>query len=68
MSEEEYKLVSWDVENIPLEELIMVIGSYIFSGNSLVSVDLEVIDRLRTLVEAEYTSRTTGIPSSTSIH
>jgi len=68
MSEEEYKLVSWDVENIPLEELIMVIGSYIFSGNSLVSVDLEVIDRLRTLIEAEYMSRTTGMPSSTSIH
>jgi hypothetical protein len=68
MPEDEYKLVSWDVENIPLEELIMVIGSYIFSGNSLVSVDLEVIDRLRTLVEAEYTSRTTGIPSNTSIH
>ena len=36
MPEDEYKLVSWDVENIPLEELIMVIGSYIFSGNSLV--------------------------------
>jgi hypothetical protein len=31
-------------------------------------VDLEVIDRLRTLIEAEYMSRTTGMPSSTSIH
>ena len=56
------------LEEIGLEELILVTGSFIFTGNHLEDVDTEVIRKLRELAEEEIEYRTTGIPRDTQIH
>ncbi len=53
---------------IELEELILVTGSFIFSGNKLEDVDTDVIMKLRELADDELEYRATGIPKDTQIH
>ena len=53
---------------IELEELILVTGSFIFSGNKLEDVDTDVIMKLVELAEDELEYRITGIPKDTQIH
>ena len=53
---------------IELEELILVTGSFIFSGNKLEDVDTDVIMKLVELAEDELEYRTTGIPKDIQIH
>jgi|TARA_R110000765_G_C18515306_1_gene557348 hypothetical protein len=56
------------LKEIELEELILVTGSFIFSGNKLEDIDTDVIMKLRELADAELEYRTTGIPQDTQIH
>ena len=53
---------------IELEELILVTGSFIFSGNKLEDVDTDVIMKLRELADDELEYRATGIPKDIQIH
>ena len=53
---------------IGLEELILVTGSFIFSGHKLKDVDTDVIMKLVELAEDELEYRTTGIPKDIQIH
>jgi len=53
---------------IGLEELILVTGSFIFSGHKLKDVDTDVIMKLVELAEDELEYRATGIPKDTQIH
>ena len=56
------------LQEIGLEELILVTGSFIFSGNKLEDVDTDVIMKLVELAEDELEYRATGIPKDTQIH
>ena len=53
---------------IELEELILVTGSFIFSGHKLEDIDTDVIMKLVELAEDELEYRTTGIPKDIQIH
>ena len=56
------------LDEIGLEELIMVTGSFIFTGNKLEEIDTDVIMKLRDLADDELEYRVTGIPNDTQIH
>ena len=56
------------LEEIGLEELILVTGSFIFTGNKLEDVDTDVIIKLKELSEDEIEYRLTGIPKGQQIH
>jgi len=56
------------LEEIGLEELILVTGSFIFAGNKLEDVDTDVIMKLRELADDELEYRATGIPKDIQIH
>ena len=56
------------LEEIGLEELILVTGSFIFTGNKLEDVDTDVIMKLRELADDELEYRATGIPKNEVIH
>jgi|TARA_Y100000758_G_scaffold104896_1_gene72997 hypothetical protein len=56
------------LKEIGLEELILVTGSFIFSGNKLEDVDTDVIMKLMELADDELEYRATGIPKDTQIH
>jgi hypothetical protein len=56
------------LDEIGLEELIMVTGSFIFTGNKLNEIDTDVIMKLRDLADDELEYRVTGIPNDTQIH
>ena len=56
------------LEEIGLEELILVTGSFIFAGNKLEDVDTDVIMKLMELADDELEYRATGIPKDTQIH
>ena len=57
-----------DLVVIDLEELILVTGSFFFSGHTLEEVDTDVIRKLVELSEAELEYRLTGIPADEVIH
>ena len=57
-----------DLVVIDLEELILVTGSFFFSGHTLEEVDTDVIRKLLELSEAELEYRLTGIPIDEVIH
>ena len=56
------------LDEIKLEELIMVTGSFIFAGNKLEDVDTDVVMKLMELAEDELEYRATGIPKDIQIH
>ena len=56
------------LHEIGLEELILVTGSFIFSGHELSEVDTDVIMKLVELAEDELELRATGIPKDIQIH
>ena len=56
------------LHEIGLEELILVTGSFIFSGNKLKDVDTDVIMKLMELTEDELEYRATGVPKNEVIH
>jgi len=56
------------LNEIGLEELILVTGSFIFTGNKLEDVDTDVIMKLMELAEDELEYRATGIPKNEVIH
>tara|TARA_A100001391_G_C5061976_1_gene276254 strand:- start:184 stop:390 length:207 start_codon:yes stop_codon:yes gene_type:complete len=66
----EYKtaIIAWDLEDIDLNELIMVMGSFIFSGHNINEVETEVLDKLKELLELESKRRLTGISEDDTIH
>jgi len=47
-----------NVENIELQELITIIGSYLFNGNELETVEISVLKTLQELVDLEIEERT----------
>ena len=61
-------IVTWNLEDIDLSELIMIIGSFIFSGHQINEVDIEVIEKMQELIEIEYKRRLTGISEEDTIH
>ena len=61
-------IVTWNLEDIDLSELIMIIGSFIFSGHQINEVDTEVIEKMQDLIEIEYQRRLTGISEEDTIH
>ena len=67
-NKEDLETISWDLETVELIELIMVVGSYLFAGNTLSSVETDVIDKLHMLLGEEKTLRETGIPVNEVIH
>ena len=67
-NKEELETISWDLETVELIELIMVVGSYLFAGITLSSVETDVIDKLHMLLGEEKTLRETGIPVNEVIH
>ena len=56
------------LDEIKLEELITVTGSFLFSGNKLEDIDTDVIMKLMELADDELEYRATGIPKDTQIH
>ncbi len=68
MSEDFEKTITWNLDNIELGELIMVVGSYIFSGSTMDDVDIEVLEKLSALSQIEYTRRLTEDPKNEIIH
>tara|TARA_R110002073_G_scaffold46070_1_gene126198 strand:- start:159 stop:353 length:195 start_codon:yes stop_codon:yes gene_type:complete len=58
----------YDLNTIELDELIMVVGSYIFAGSSLDKIDDEVIMKLLELLDEECNFRLTGIYKNEIIH
>ena len=62
--------MSKDIElnKISLEELILVTGSFIFSGHELSEVDTDDIMKLVEVAEDELELRATGIPKDIQIH
>ena len=57
-----------NLNEIGLEELILVTGSFIFTGHKLDDVDTDVIMKLMELAEDELEYRATGIPKNEVIH
>ena len=68
MAEYKTAIIAWDLEDIELNELIMVIGSFIFSGYNINEVETEVIDKMKELIELELKRRLTGISEDDTIH
>lgn len=68
MSEFNEPTITWNLENIDLSDLVMVVGSWIFAGNNIQDIESEVIDKLKMLVEAEQNRRLTGISEEDTIH
>jgi hypothetical protein len=60
--------ITWNLEDIDLSDLVMVVGSWIFAGNNIQDIESEVIDKLKMLVEAEQNRRLTGIAEEDTIH
>ena len=58
----------YDLNTIELDELIMVVGSYIFAGSSLDKIDDEVMIKLLELLNEECNFRLTGIYKNEIIH
>ena len=58
----------YDLNTIELDELIMVVGSYIFAGSSLDKIEDEVIMKLLELLDEECNFRLTGIYKNEIIH
>ena len=56
------------LNEIGLEELILVTGSFIFTGHKLEDVDTDVIMKVMELAEDELEYRATGIPKNEVIH
>jgi len=59
MSDDIERTITWNLESIELGELIMVVGSYIFSGSTMDDVDIEVLEKLSHLSQLEYARRLT---------
>lgn len=68
MSEFNDSTITWNLEEIDLSDLVMVVGSWIFAGNNIQDIESEVIDKLKMLVEAEQNRRLTGISKEDIIH
>ncbi len=66
--EKDFSTITWELDSVDLTELIMVVGSYIYGGNSLESIDTDVINKLHYLIKEEYEHRQTGIPTNTQLH
>jgi|TARA_B100000131_G_scaffold280913_1_gene287134 hypothetical protein len=47
-----------NVENISLSELITIVGSYLFNGNDIDTIDIEVLEKIQELVDLEIEERT----------
>tara|TARA_R110000824_G_scaffold80916_1_gene203292 strand:- start:209 stop:403 length:195 start_codon:yes stop_codon:yes gene_type:complete len=58
----------YDLNTIELDELIMVVGSYIFAGSSLDKIEDEVMMKLLELLDEECNFRLTGMYNNEIIH
>ena len=57
-----------NLEEISLDELILVTGSFIFSGNTINDIDTAIILQLQKLLTKEMTYRKDHVPSGESVH
>lgn len=46
-----------NVEGINLKDLITIVGSYLFNGNDIDTIDTEVLEKMHELVELELEER-----------
>ena len=46
-----------NVEGIGLKDLITIVGSYLFNGNDIDTIDTEVLEKMHELVELELEER-----------
>ena len=46
-----------NVEGINLKDLITIVGSYLFNGNDIDTIDTEVLEKMHELVELELEDR-----------
>jgi|TARA_R110000744_G_C18906611_1_gene509967 hypothetical protein len=58
----------YDLDQIELGELLMIVGSFIFGGNTIDEVDPEIIEKLFELLSIEQTKRLTDVPLYEIIH
>ena len=45
------------VDGIDLKDLITIVGSYLFNGNDIDTIDTEVLEKMHELVELELEER-----------
>ena len=57
-----------NLDEVGLEELILVTGSFLFAGNKLEEVETDIIMKLLNLAEDELEYRATGIPKNEVVH
>ncbi len=60
--------ISWDLDKIELSELIVIVGSYLFSGHKIDTVETDVIEKLSQLISKECENRLTEVPKHEIIH
>lgn len=60
--------ISWDLDKIELSELIVIVGSYLFSGHTIDTVETDVIEKLSELISNECKNRLTEVPKHEIIH
>jgi|TARA_Y100001970_G_C13937374_1_gene701390 hypothetical protein len=46
-----------NVDGINLKDLITIVGSYLFNGNDIDTIDTEVLEKMHELVELELEER-----------
>ena len=46
-----------NVDGINLKDLITIVGSYLFNGNDIDTIDTEVLEKMQELVELELEER-----------
>ena len=46
-----------NVDGIDLKDLITIVGSYLFNGNDIDTIDTEVLEKMHELVELELEER-----------
>ena len=47
-----------NVDGIDLKDLITIVGSYLFNGNDIDTIDIEVLEKIQELVDLEIEERT----------
>tara|TARA_R100001377_G_scaffold4112_1_gene2393 strand:+ start:619 stop:810 length:192 start_codon:yes stop_codon:yes gene_type:complete len=57
-----------DLDLIDISELLMIVGSYIYAGNSIETVESEIVNKLLELLNEEKNKRFTPDPKHGIIH
>ena len=61
-------MVEINLKDINLNDLILVIGGFVYRGGTTDEIDLDLLLKLQELAEEEIEQRLTGIPKGTFLH